>query len=101
MQPRVAAQPLPWDSHIATFPFPEGDTYQTPRGIHPLQGWSEWNEPLPRVVRSAQPWADLSIPFGENEELGRPSPVPSFPTGLISDFQAFLTERVIMKTLLD
>ena len=24
-QPRVAAQSLLWDSHIATFPFPEGD----------------------------------------------------------------------------
>ena len=59
---------------------------------------------FPEVVRSAQPWADLFIPFGENEERDSPSPVPrpfpdpSFPTGLISDFQAFLTEHVIMKT---
>jgi hypothetical protein len=38
MQPRVAAQPPPWDSHIATFPFPEGDKYAKGLATYPLQG---------------------------------------------------------------
>ena len=37
----------------------------------------------------------------KNAVDAHPFPDPSFPTGLISDFQAFLTEHVIMKTLLD